>query len=56
MGIIALILLTQGVITKFEVPYYVNGVGGFQNEDDILITETGYETFNSLPMDLVQID
>lgn len=49
-------IIEPGMVLAFEVPYYVNGVGGFQNEDDILITENGYESFNRLPMNLVQID
>jgi Xaa-Pro dipeptidase len=48
-------LIEPGMVLAFEVPYYVNGVGGFQNEDDILITESGHTSFNSLPLDLVQI-
>jgi len=48
-------VLEPGMVVAFEVPYYVNGVGGFQNEDDLLITESGYESFNSLPLELVQV-
>ncbi len=47
--------IEPGMVLAFEVPYYVNGVGGFQNEDDLLMTENGYTSFNALPMDLVQI-
>lgn len=49
-------VLEPGMVLAFEVPYYINGIGGFQNEDDVLITENGYESFNSLPIDLVQIE
>lgn len=48
-------LLEPGMVLAFEVPYYINGIGGFQNEDDILITETGYESFNRLPLALTEI-
>jgi Xaa-Pro dipeptidase len=48
-------IIEPGMVLAFEVPYYINGIGGFQNEDDLLITETGVQTLNSLPMDLVQI-
>ncbi|MBW7882062.1 MAG: aminopeptidase P family protein [Caldilineaceae bacterium] len=48
-------VLEPGMVLAFEVPYYVNGVGGFQNEDEILITENGHESFNFLPLNLVQI-
>ncbi|MGH2531673.1 MAG: M24 family metallopeptidase [Thermomicrobiales bacterium] len=47
--------LEPGMVIAFEVPYYANGVGGFQNEDDVLITANGHESFNALPMELVQI-
>lgn len=49
-------IIEPGMVLAFEVPYYIDGIGGFQNEDDILITENGYESFNTLPMHLVQID
>jgi Xaa-Pro dipeptidase len=48
-------ILEPGMVLAFEVPYYVNGVGGFQNENDLLITDQGHESFNFLPLDLVQI-
>jgi Xaa-Pro aminopeptidase len=48
-------LLEPGMVVAFEVPYYVNGVGGFQNEDDLLITESGHESFNALPLALVEV-
>lgn len=48
-------LLAPGMVLAFEVPYYVNGVGGFQNEDQILITEDGHESFNTLPLALTSV-
>lgn len=45
-------LLEPGMVLAFEVPYYVNGIGGFQNEDQFLITEDGHESFNQLPLTL----
>lgn len=48
--------LEPGMVLAFEVPYYINGIGGFQNEDDILITETGFESFNSLPLELTDVE
>ncbi|RIK38407.1 MAG: hypothetical protein DCC55_21150 [Chloroflexi bacterium] len=48
-------VLKPGMVLAFEVPYYINGIGGFQNEDDILITESGHESFNTLPLELVQV-
>lgn len=48
-------VLEPGMVVAFEVPYYINGIGGFQNEDNILITEDGNESFNTLPMELTVI-
>ncbi|MBX3001417.1 MAG: aminopeptidase P family protein [Caldilineaceae bacterium] len=48
-------ILEPGMVVAFEVPYYVNGVGGFQNEDDLLITESGHESFNTLPLALGEV-
>jgi Xaa-Pro aminopeptidase len=47
--------LEPGMIVAFEVPYYANGIGGFQNENNYLITEDGHESFNHLPMALVEV-
>ena len=44
-----------GMVLAFEMPYYANGVGGFQNEDNFLITADGHESFNSLPMEMVEL-
>jgi len=48
-------IIEPGMVLAFEVPYYVNGVGGFQNEDQILITADGHESFNSLPLELISV-
>lgn len=48
-------VLEPGMVIAFEVPYYVNGIGGFQNEDNFLITETGNEPLGRLPMELVVV-
>ena len=48
-------VLEPGMVLAFEAPYYINGIGGFQNEDDILITESGHESFNTLPLELVEV-
>lgn len=48
-------LIEPGMVLAFEVPYYINGIGGFQNEDNILVTETGHETLNALPHGLVTV-
>ena len=45
-------VLEPGMVVAFEMPYYITGVGAFQNEDNFLITESGHESFNQLPMEL----
>lgn len=47
--------LEPGMVLAFEVPYYVNGVGGFQNENQFLITAGGYESLNTLPLTLQSV-
>jgi len=47
--------LAPGMVLAFEVPYYVNGIGGFQNEDQFLITEDGHESLNTLPLELTTV-
>jgi Xaa-Pro aminopeptidase len=48
-------IIEPGMVLAFEVPYYVNGVGGFQNEDQFLITEDGHESFNTLPLEFTSV-
>lgn len=48
-------IIEPGMVLAFEVPYYINGVGGFQNEDNLVITESGYESFNALPHGLQSV-
>jgi Xaa-Pro aminopeptidase len=47
--------LEPGMVMAFETPYYVNGVGAFIIEDQLLVTETGHETMNTLPYELIEI-
>ena len=44
--------LVPGMVLSLELPYYIYGVGAFQLERMILITETGYEPIDRLPFDL----
>lgn len=44
-----------GMVLAFETPYYINGLGGFIIEDQILITETGTEVMAPSPRDLIEI-
>ncbi|MGH9099450.1 MAG: M24 family metallopeptidase [Acidimicrobiales bacterium] len=41
--------LEAGMVMNVEVGYYVQGLGGFQMEDTVLITDDGYEVLSSLP-------
>lgn len=40
--------LQPGMVLAVETPCYVEGVGKYQIEDMVLITETGYTNFNPL--------
>jgi Xaa-Pro aminopeptidase len=42
-------VLQPGMIFSLETPYYIYGVGAFNFEDMVLITETGHEVLNQLP-------
>ena len=44
-----------GMVVAFECPWYINGVGGLIIENQVLITESGHEMMNSLPLDLVSV-
>ena len=44
-----------GMVMAFECPWYVDGLGGMILENQLLITETGHEMMNRLPLDLVRI-
>jgi Xaa-Pro aminopeptidase len=47
--------LEPGMVMAFECPWYVDGLGGMIIENQLLITETGHEMMNSLPLHLVRI-
>jgi Xaa-Pro aminopeptidase len=49
------VVFEPGMVMAFECPWYVDGVGGMIIENQLLITETGHEMMNRLPLDLVQI-
>lgn len=44
--------LAPGMVLSLELPYYLYGVGAFQLERMILITETGHEAIDQLPFEL----
>lgn len=45
-------LLTSNMVISLELPYYVYGVGAFQLERMLLVTEDGFEALDRLPFDL----
>lgn len=47
-------VLQAGMVMCIETPYYELGFGGFQVEDMVLVTETGVESFMTLPRDLLR--
>lgn len=48
-------ILEPGMVMAFECPWYVDGLGGMIIENQLLITETGHEMMNTLPLDLICI-
>ena len=44
-----------GMVLAYETPYYIDGLGGFIIEDQVLITETGIEVMAPTPRDLIEI-
>jgi Xaa-Pro aminopeptidase len=49
------VILEPGMVMAFECPWYMDGLGGMIIENQLLITETGHEMMNDLPLDLVAI-
>ncbi len=48
--------LTPGQVFSVEFPYYINGIGAFTLEDTFAITDDGYEVFNRLSHELIELD
>jgi Xaa-Pro dipeptidase len=46
-------LLEPGMVIALETPLYVRGLGGFQVEECLVITEAGHEKLTSLPRDFM---
>jgi Xaa-Pro aminopeptidase len=51
----ASLVFEPGMVMAFECPWYIDGLGGMIVENQLLITETGHEMMNTLPLDLVEI-
>jgi Xaa-Pro dipeptidase len=48
-------VLEPGMVLAFETPWYIDGLGGFIIEDQILITETGCEVMAPSPRSLIAL-
>lgn len=48
-------VLEPNMVLAFETPWYVDGLGGFIIEDQVLITDAGVEVMAPLPRDLIRI-
>lgn len=50
------IIFEPGMVFSVEFPYYNPHIGGFNIEDTIVITETGYEKFTDCPRQIIELD
>ena len=48
-------VLEPNMVLAFETPWYIDGLGGFIIEDQVLITDTGCEVMAPLPRELLRI-
>jgi Xaa-Pro aminopeptidase len=48
-------ILEPGMVMAFETPWYLDGLGGFIIEDQVLITPGGCEVMAPLPRDLIHV-
>lgn len=46
----------EDMVLAYEIPLYIDGFGGFNLEDQILVTKDGFQSMNRLPHDLVILD
>jgi Xaa-Pro aminopeptidase len=49
-------VLEPGIVMAFETPWYIDGLGGFIIEDQLLITDRGADVMAPLPRDLIRIN
>ncbi len=48
-------VLEPGMVLAYETPWYIEGLGGFIIEDQLLVTETGFEVMSPFPRTFIQI-
>jgi Xaa-Pro aminopeptidase len=48
-------VLESGMVLAFETPWYIDGLGGFIIEDQLLITDGGCEVMAPSPRDLIHL-
>jgi Xaa-Pro dipeptidase len=48
-------VLEPGMVLAYETPWYIEGLGGFIIEDQLLITDAGFEVMSPFPRTLIQI-
>lgn len=46
------LVFEPGMVMAFECPWYINGLGGMIVENQFVITGSGHEMMNTLPLDL----
>ena len=45
--------LEEGMVFTIETPYYLLGLGGFQIEDNMVVTRNGVRLLSTLPKDII---
>ena len=49
-------VIEPNMVLAFETPWYIDGLGGFIIEDQIVITETGLDIIAPSPRDLLLLE
>lgn len=49
------VLIEPDMVLAFEIPIYVTGLGGFNIEDQIIVTPDGVRSMNTLPRSLLSL-
>ena len=48
-------VLEPGMVLAYETPWYIEGLGGFIIEDQVLITKSGIEVMAPFPRKMIQL-